>query len=247
VAVLSSGGVESARAATPGSDISGYWAHINTEGKTFNIPGMTKNVDVQPSQRAGFHPVDYPFQLLKPWAAAIVRKHMAADAAGRPLDGPQQRCLSNGLPRILDQPGLTEILVTPAQVTILQEDFHLITDVYMNQKHPANLKPAWGGHSVGHWEGDTLVVDTVGFNDKGEIDDTGTPRTTAMHLSLRIRVINGGKDLEALMRIDDPNTFVRPWTTATYWRRGKGPIGEYICEENNRDPHFQDISNATGR
>ncbi len=234
-AALSAAGSGNARAADAHADIAGYWSHINSEGRDINIPGMTKNVDVNPSQRYGFHPEGYPFDLLKPWAADIVKKHMAADEAGHPMDGPQQHCLSNGLPRIWDVPGLTQILVTPEQVTILEEDFHLITYVYMNQPHPPNLKPTWNGHSVGHWEGDTLVIDTTGFNDKGELDDTGGPRTTAIHVTARVRAINSGKDLEALIRIEDPNTFVKPWTTATYWRRAKGPIGEYICEENNRD------------
>jgi hypothetical protein len=231
----SSAGSAPAAAAASHADVGGYWTHISGEGRSFNIPGMTKNVDVTPSQRYGFHPEDYPFHLLKPAAAAIVKKHMEAEAAGKPLVGPQQRCLSNGLPRILDQPGLAQFLITPEQVTILQEDFHLITYVFMNQNHPARLTPTWTGHSTGRWEGDTLVVDSVGFNDRGEIDDTGTPRTTAMHLTLRFRPINGGRNLEALMRIDDPGTFVRPWTTATYFRRAKGPVGEYICEENERD------------
>ena len=79
--------------------------------------------------------------------------------------------------------------------------------------HPKDLQPTWLGHSIGEWEGDSLIVDTVGFNDRSWIDSRGTPRTEQLHIVERIRRVDFGH-LEVETTIDDPGVFVKPWIPA---------------------------------
>src|SRR6202030_2200190 len=89
---------------------------------------------------------------------------------------------------------------------------HQVRHVYLNVPHSANPKPSWYGESVGHYEGDTLVVDTISMNDKTFVDNYGTPHTTQLHVAERFRMIDGGKTLEVNIKVDDPGAFTMPWT-----------------------------------
>ena len=107
--------------------------------------------------------------------------------------------------------------------------------------HSENVKPSWTGESVGHYEGDTLVVDTIGINDKTYIDNFRTPHTEKLHVVERFRMIDDGKTLEANIRIEDPGAFTMPWNAVQRWRRvQQGPMYERTCAENPFDLHIQD-------
>lgn len=111
--------------------------------------------------------------------------------------------------------------------------FHVIA---MNRDHPKHLEPTWFGDSVGKWDGDTLVVDTIGFNGRTRLDTIGHPHSDQMHLVERISFIDRDH-LNYEVTVEDPKTFTRPWkNTRTYWRMKPGQeLIEYSCEENNRD------------
>jgi hypothetical protein len=101
--------------------------------------------------------------------------------------------------------------------------------------HPKDLNPSFFGHSIGHWEGDTPVVDTVGFNDKGWLDTLGRPQTEKMHLVERYRRIDLGH-LEVETTVEDPDTYLKPWVTKTVSDlAAKQELLEYVCTENERD------------
>jgi hypothetical protein len=103
------------------------------------------------------------------------------------------------------------------------------------RSHPAAFGPTWMGHSVGRWEGDTLVIDTVGFNDRGWIDFQGHPHTEMLHVVQRIRRPDLGH-LEIAITVEDPGAYRKPWTTnKTATLAPDEEILEYICNENNRD------------
>ena len=107
--------------------------------------------------------------------------------------------------------------------------------------HSANPKPSWYGESVGHYEnGDTLVVDTVGFNDRTYIDNYRTPHTTQLHVVERFKLIDGER-LEVNVRVEDPGAFTMPWHAVQLYRRdsrpSEVPLHEMVCAENNGD-HF---------
>jgi len=120
-----------------------------------------------------------------------------------------------------------EIIESPKEIVILQEEGRTRWVIYLNRGHPANLKRSFWGDSVGHWEGDTLVVDTIGFN--GESQDT----TKTTHVISKLRKLNGGGQLELTVTVDDPETYVTPVTRTSVsdWHP-ELQILEFQCEEN---------------
>jgi hypothetical protein len=104
--------------------------------------------------------------------------------------------------------------------------------------HSNQVKPSWFGESVGHFEGDTLVVDTIGLSDKTYVDHYQTPHTDALHVTERFRMIEAGKTLEVNVHVEDPGAFTTPWNAIQRYRRvERGPLSELVCAENN-DDHF---------
>ena len=102
----------------------------------------------------------------------------------------------------------------------------------------ANLKPSWFGESVGRYEGDTLVVDTIGLNDKTYVDNYQTPHTEQLHVTERFRMVEDGKTLEVNVHVEDPGAFTTPWNAVQRYRRmDRNPFIENVCAENN-DDHF---------
>ena len=106
--------------------------------------------------------------------------------------------------------------------------------MYLDVPHSENPKPSWYGELVGHYEGDTLVVDTIGMNDKTVIDDFRTPHTDKLHVVERWRMVDGGKMIEVTFTVDDPDTFNEPWTAIRRYRGAEREDTEKICAENNQ-------------
>jgi hypothetical protein len=155
-------------------------------------------------------------------------------------DDPEANCLPTGIPRVAPYPWT--FATAPGRLYILFEgNIHSYRQIFMDgREHPKDLNPTWYGHSVGHWEGDALVIDTVGFNDKFWFDFRGHPHTEQLHTVERYT----RKDFGALVNevtIDDPGAYSKPFTlkfNATLMP--KGEILEYICQENNVDvKHIQ--------
>lgn len=175
---------------------------------------------------------DPPWQ---PWNRKAFEERRAAEEAGTPLYDPTAACLPSGTPRIIATPYPAEIIQTPDSTVFLYEAQHLFRIVHMNQQHPQNVEPSFFGHAVGHWEEDTLVVDTVGIVGETQIDEGGTQHSDQMHVVERIRKNDDG-DLEILFTIDDPKAFTKPWTAKRIWKwRPEIRFLEYVCEENNRN------------
>lgn len=175
---------------------------------------------------------DPPWQ---PWNKQAFEERAAAEAAGTPLYDPTAACLPSGYPRLIAAPYPVEIIQTPDTVVFLYETQHLFRIVYLNQEHPAQPEPTHMGHSVGHYEGDTLVVHSTGFVDYTQIDEQGSKHTDAMEVTERIRKLEDGS-LEVLFTIDDPGAFTQPWTARRVWQwRPDIRFYEYVCEENNRN------------
>jgi hypothetical protein len=161
-------------------------------------------------------------------------------------DDPQANCLPSGVPRVNPYPWRMIQYPTHTKAThifILYEgNIHSFRQIFMDSRsHPKDLDPTWYGHSIGRWEGDTLVIDTVGFNDKFWFDFRGLPHTEQLHTIERWT----RKDLGHLLNevtIDDPGAYAKPFKatfTATLMPAGDELL-EYICQENNIDPpHLQ--------
>ena len=145
------------------------------------------------------------------------------------------RCWPPGVPAFHLNPVLPiYILQTPDEVVMFLEPNQEVRRVAMNQPHSENLEPSWYGESVGHYEGDTLVVDTIGFNDITDIDNYRTRHTTKLHIVERFRVIEDGSVLEVVIQVEDEGAFTTPWSAVRRFRRVENrPLIETICAENN--------------
>ncbi len=143
-------------------------------------------------------------------------------------------CLPYGLTRSINAPYPFHIVQSDTHVALLFETntwFHVVP--LDGREHPENLEPTWFGHSVGRWEGDTLVVDTVGFNGYTRLDTVGHPHSEALHLTQTFRRIDAGH-LAYSVTIDDPKVYTKPWTNERTFTASSGGLIEYSCEENNR-------------
>jgi hypothetical protein len=145
-------------------------------------------------------------------------------------------CLPLGLTRSINSPFPIQLIHTSSQLAILVEmnnTFHIVpTD---GRKHPTDLGPLWNGLSTGHWEGDTMVVETTGFNDKSRLDTAGHPHSDALHVTQRFTRTDGTHMAYEVI-IDDPKTYTSTWkNTRTFTLRPDWELMEYSCEENNKD------------
>ncbi len=147
---------------------------------------------------------------------------------------PVMRCAPPGVPRIyLIRGEPVEIAQIPGRVLMLFEYDHFVRHIYTDgREHPKDLNPSWMGDAIGKWEGDTLVVDTVGFNDKTWLDNDGLPHSEDLHVVERIRRVNHDT-LTIDTTIEDPKAYTKPWGGhATYELKPTWNIGEMVCEDN---------------
>jgi hypothetical protein len=170
--------------------------------QTYGANGLALPATPRPAQSSNTSQYvgDYTNPILKPQAAAIVKKHGEVELSGTPYPTPRNQCWPEGVPFILANMGI-ELIQQPDTVTILYEHDHQVRHVRMNQPHPARVTPSWYGDSVGHYEGDALIVDTVGIKigPYSMIDWYGTPYSQALHVVERYRLI----DHEAVLAGDE--------------------------------------------
>jgi hypothetical protein len=172
---------------------------------------------------------------LLPWVEQRYQAYNAALAAQQlPVTNANQ-CLPWAVPGIGIPGGVAygmNIVATPTEVVFLYELDHQARVVYLNQQHPAKLKPSYFGHSVGHWEGSTLVVDSVGFNDKTEIFD-GISHTAQLHVVERLSINPAGR-LEDAVTFEDAGAYKEAIKFTDMFERGAA-FQEYVCAENNHE------------
>jgi hypothetical protein len=190
-------------------DLSGVW-----------LPGLDLDAD------------DPPFL---PWAAALQKDRASFSSK----DDPRAKCLPSGVVRtnLLD---LTKFVQTKTLLIILIEGSPPgFRQVYLDGRVvPADLEPSWMGYSVGHWDGDTLVIDTTGFHDRGWIDVTGKPQTQKLHVTERMHRRDLGT-LDVEITIDDPGAYEHPWKLRRELKLAPGEdIREYVCNENEKPEHL---------
>ena len=143
-------------------------------------------------------------------------------------------CMPYGLSRSINGPFPMRIMQDETHIALLFELgawFHVIP--LDGRDHPEELDPTWFGHSVGRWEGDTLVVDTVGFNGYTRIDTVGHPHSDALHMIQTFDLVDAGH-IKYTVTVDDPKTYTTPWTTERIFTPFEGDLMEYVCQENNR-------------
>jgi hypothetical protein len=184
-----------------------------------------------------FSPNDPPLQA---WAEAKFRsvKPGYGPHASALSDDPLLDCLPPGVPRILLIPFPMQIVQIPGEVIMLFEYDHYVRHIYVDRReHPKDIDPTWMGDSIGKWEGDTLVVDTVGLSDKSWLDQVGHPHSDALHVVERVRRVDH-ETLQDDITIDDPKAYTKPWTgQRTFKLRPGWHLMEYICEDHMEEPN----------
>jgi hypothetical protein len=171
--------------------------------------------------------------MMQPWAEALTKQR-------NPKDDPEAHCLPAGVPRM--NPFPWKIIQTGKLVVMLFEgNIHSYRQVFLDRGHSKDLEPTWYGESIGTWDGDTLVVDTVGFNDKFWFDFAGHPHTEQLRVIERYHRRDLG-NLDIDITIIDPGAYTEPWKIKRTSVLMNGEIQEYICNENN-----QDVEHLVGR
>jgi hypothetical protein len=196
-------------------------------------------VDDAASRRDGKQPTfrvaDLTNPILLPSTREALRKQNALALSGNPIVTPKERCWPIGVPAwVLYPVRPVYFLQMPKEVVLMWDEDHMTRHIYLDQPHSAHPKPSWFGESVGHYEGgDTLVVDTIGLNDRTFVDSYRTPHTDKLHVIERYRLADGGKSLEVSVHVEDPGAFATPWNARQHYRRASESVREQSCAENN--------------
>lgn len=219
------------------------WIAINSDFTS--VPGSPPPVTFDPKHpfvrndqpgQATYRVADLNNPNLKPWAVEELRKANNKVLAGAIGPTPRWSCLPGGVP------GFTIFVIEPVyivqgpkEVLLIYSGNHEIRHVYLDVTHSKGPKPSWYGESVGHYEGDTLVVDTIGLSTKAVIDNYQTPHTEVLHVVERYHLVNDGKTLEVNLTVEDSGAFNAPWKAVQHYTRteGRGPLAEQNCAENN--------------
>jgi hypothetical protein len=174
---------------------------------------------------------------LKPWVKEVMKKDNDEVIAGKIAFTPSQSCMPSGVPGFMALGGNnnpTYFVQTPKEVRIMRDADAQVRRVHLDVPHSANPKPSWYGESVGHYEGDTLVIDTIGLSTKTFVDAYRTPHTEKLHVVERWRMVDDRKFMEAVFTVEDPDTYYEPWTGMKRYRRVAQQFREEICAENNQ-------------
>src|SRR4051812_3405958 len=218
------------------------WAGIGG-GELLAVPGSPKPITQDPRYKytpngQGAQPTfrvsDLTNPNLKQWAKDVMKKDNDEVLAGKIAYTARSSCKPGGVPGFITMGGGALYFVqSPKEVTMIFDGNAETRHIYLNVPHGANPKSSWYGDSIGHYDGDTLVVDTIGMNDKSFVDAYRTPHSAKIHVTERWRLIDNGDKLEVIATVDDPDTFNKPWQARRVYERGRNrPLVENICSEN---------------
>jgi hypothetical protein len=235
-----------AQAKSPVPDVSGQWVRIGRYPESFDPPPSGPGpmmIDPAHPHRKSATPggqspdgwvADLTNPILKPETVARMKPIVGLEIAGHSHLKLNDLCYPSGVPMILNQRDPVQILQSSGKVTIIYERDALTRHIYLDQPHSANLKHTWFGESVGHYEGDALVVDTIGENDRTFTDHFFTPHSDKIHVVERYQVSPDRKTMQVLFTVDDPETFTTLWSAQATYRADTTPYEEIVCAENNR-------------
>jgi hypothetical protein len=219
----SAAGAETGTSPVPRSDLTGTWDRYHPTGLKLD-PRFTSSIRVS---------TDPPLKpkYLAAWKARQAASR-AADQRGQPLFSGYAQCIPDGMPAMMMAMFPMDVLQTPGQITIIEEAYRQVRYIYLDQKQVAieDAEPEFWGHSVGHWMGDTLRVNTVGIRPEVRFQDV--PHSNLLQIDERIRLVSPDR-FEDRITLIDPVYLTKPWTfTWQYQRRAGYKMLEYVCESN---------------
>jgi hypothetical protein len=218
-------------------------AHPYVSNDEFRVTGR------QPTERVA----DLDNPILQPWARDVVRKRNELVLSGKSVPSPTASCWPKGVLGFLLSPMTQPMYFVqgPKDVLMILSSFNDVRHIHLADRHSANVKTSWYGESIGRYEGDTLVVDTIGLDERAPVDGFGTPHTNQLHVIERFHLIEDGTVLEANLHVEDPGAFTMPWDAIQRFRQyeaavrkvpierlaqlasaPEGPLREIICAEN---------------
>ena len=211
-------------------DIEGVWS-----GQMSRVRGSNVNKDAAP---------------MLPWAEKQYEANTAELKKGGPLTtDPTFRCSPPGVPRVyMTGSHPFEIVQTPSRIFLFYESFNIWRTVWMDGRPlPKDLaEPLWLGYSVGHWDADDLVVDTVGLNDKTWLDPAGSPHSDALHVTERFHRVSHN-NMQIVITIDDPKAYAHSWTMQGSFKLEPWEIGEAFCVPADGEQFQKEILDPTGK
>ena len=227
---------------------------------------LITNDDFRATGKQPTYPMGDPRSpILKPWAADVLRRVNSETLAGKPIITQHAQCLPGGVTQFLVQPSTRPMYIVQGrgEVVMINESFSEVRHIYLRDKHSTGRGRSWWGDSIGHYEGDTLVVDTIGFNDKTHIDRFHTPHTAQLHTVERFHLIDGGKEMQVDLHVEDAGAFTTPWNAVMRYRKyelvatnaqktgamiavlatpDEGPLIEAVCDSRNALQFVPDAS-----
>jgi hypothetical protein len=226
-------------------DLTGIWQNNRTVGgtvaaRTSANPPATNEDLIAIARRSPFWNLGSQFKdglPFTPWGAELHRQRVAENSK----DNPDAHCLPMGIMQFHYHGEPRKMIQTPQVIVILYEANAGMRQIFTDGRPlPKDADPWWYGYSTGHWEGDTLVVQTAGFRDLGWLDVEGSPLTETGKLTERFRRPDFGH-LEIEVTIDDPKAYTKPWTVMVHQHiLVDTDIIEFVCQENEQDaPHLK--------
>ena len=220
-------------------DLSGIWGHsyFHFEPPSSG-PGPVLTKLRRPDGTLILIPIvgDYSNPILGPQAVEVVKKRGEMELSGTVPPNPYNQCRPEPTPFTLSIQLGMQMIQQKDEVILLYLSDDQVRRVPMNVPHSAHSTPTWQGESVGHYEGDTLVIDTIGLQTHNSyLDWFRTPHSEKLHVVERFKLAADAKTLEALVKVDDSDTFNEPLYMMRRWRKVPNPLQEMVCAENNFD------------
>jgi hypothetical protein len=222
------------------------WVGVGGGGPSFAaVPGRLAPVTNDPAHPfvpngAGGQPTfriaDLSNPNLKPWVKERMKKDNDEVLAGKVAFTARSSCRPAGVPGFMAYGGAEPVyfIQMPKQVWMIYAGNQEVRRIYLDVPHSANPKPSWYGESVGHYDGDTLVIDTIGQNEQTFVDPYRTPHTEKLHVVERWKKGEDGKTMEVSFTVEDPDAFFEPWSGKRLYRRVEARLREEVCAENNQ-------------
>jgi hypothetical protein len=222
------------------------WVGVNGGGPGFEpVPGHVAPVSSDPAhpfvpngvgRQPTYRIADLANPNLKPWVKEHMKKDNDEVLAGKVAFTARSSCMPAGVPGFMAYGGPNPVyfLQTPKEVWMIYSGDQQVRRIYLDVPHSASPKPSWYGESVGHYEGDTLVIDTIAQNAKTVLDPYRTPHTEKLHVVERWKMTADGQAMDVTFAVDDPDAFNEPWSGTRRYRRVQQPLLEDVCAENNQ-------------
>ncbi len=222
------------------------WVGVGGAGPGFvAVPGRVPPVTNDPAhpfipngsaKQPTYRIADLSNPNLKPWVKERMKKDNDEVLAGKIAFTPRSSCLPAGVPGFMAYGGPEPVyfIQTPKQVWMIYSGDQQVRRVYLDMPHSAKPTPSWYGESIGHYEGDTLVIDTIGLSEKTVVDPYRTPHTDKLHIVERWKMVNNNEGMEVTFTAEDPDAFYEPWSGMRRYRRVQQAQAEEVCAENNQ-------------